>query len=435
MKYLPHFYGLAFALASFSQPVLAQDKQAETVKTQRVNSASLTLEQVISLGLEKSPVLQASSSRRQAAIAARDQASALPNPDISIEAENIFGGGAYEGTDAGEITYGVSQLIEMPGKRGNRMSVADAEAKKAVLDYTGQQLDLIQDINVAYAAAASSELRLRILEDEMDLATKILASVAAKVEAGKEPAIQKNKAQIELSSSRVALERAQREAKARIYTLARLVGIDGQDIEVLPDSLPQIVAPEALEYYQERLAYSPDIKAVAADVERAQSNLSFEKASAVPDPTLNVGVRDFREDGEQAFVAGVSFPFPVFNMNRAGIKRAGHQLNAAKLDQQGAVLSGEAALVDAYAEFSNAFSELVTLKESILPGAEEAFAFARTGYDAGKFNFLEVLDAQRTLFEVRKQLNDATLSYFTQRAVIERMAAINHPNSVTKKEK
>ena len=41
------------------------------------------------------------------------------------------------------------------------------------------------------------------------------------------------------------------------------------------------------------------------------------------------------------------------------------------------------------------------LRRTVLPAAEEAFGYAREGYREGKFSFLEVLDAQRTLFETR----------------------------------
>lgn len=414
----------AFLLATVALPAGAQDHK---------NTTLLTFEEAIAAGLEFSPGLSAASSREGAAVAARDQATAWPNPEVSIEAENIFGDGPYEGTDAAEITYGVSQLIEMPGKRGGRVSIADADRRKAAYQHGGSRLDLIRDIKVSYASSVSAEQRLHILEEERKLSAEVLESVAAKVEAGKEPPIQRNKAQIELAASRVAFERAQRDYRAQISALSILMGNRAKDFTLAPDSLPAVEAPQSLDYYLERLSSAPEIRDLDADIERAQSNLSLEKSSAMPDPTLSFGMRDDRDSGDRALVAGVSFPFPVFNLNRAGIQRAGHELNAAKMDQRGKIMSAEAELERVHAEFANAFSEVVTIKESMLPGAEEAFSFARTGYDAGKFNYLDVLDAQRTLFDVRKQLNDATLSYYTQRALIERMSSPDETQTASRK--
>ncbi|MEQ8737202.1 MAG: TolC family protein, partial [Hoeflea sp.] len=45
------------------------------------------------------------------------QASFLPNPELGLEVENVFGSGPYSGVDEADITLGVSQLIETGGKR------------------------------------------------------------------------------------------------------------------------------------------------------------------------------------------------------------------------------------------------------------------------------------------------------------------------------
>lgn len=396
--------------------------------------ATLALDQAIAWALEKSPVLGASVSRADAATASRSQAGALPNPEISIEAENIYGDGPYDGTGGAEITYGVSQLVELPGKRGNRVRVAEAEKAKIHYARDGARLDLIRDITIAYAELAAAQRDLDVLEQERILAGEVMDSVAAKVEAGKEPPIQKNKANIELSSSEIALDRARRALNTKRQTLKTLMGGDTGDFIIDPQTLPELAEPEPIDTYFSRLPQTPDARSFDADVMQAQSNLSLEKANAIPDPTLGFGVRQFREDDSQAFVAGVSFPLPVFNLNRAGIARAGHELNAAKLDQYGGRLSLESQLAAHYEEFVSAYREATALNNSVLPGAEEAFSFSRQGYDAGKFGYLEVLDTQRTLFQARRQANAAVLDYHRARAAIERMTA-QHAHETNKEVK
>lgn len=415
---------LALLLAVVSQPVMAQEP----------NSSPLTLEQAVNQALQSSPVLAASSSRADAATAATSQASALPNPEVSVEAENIFGDRPYDGTDAGEITYGVSQLIELPGKRSSRVQVADAERKRIHYSRDGIRLDLIRDVIIAYAEVVAAEQHLEILIDEHKLAAAVRDSVSAKVKAGKVPPIQKNKAEIELSTSDIALDRAQRQLTAKKNALSSLLGKDVKDINVSADSLPAMTEPETFEAYKSLLLQSPDLQALEADIEQAQSKFSLEKANAIPDPTFDIGVRQFREDDSQALVAGVSFPFPVFNLNRAGIKRAGHEMTAAKLERQSGQLSIETQLVEAYDDLVSGYRTAKALETTVLPGAEEAFAVAREGYNAGKFEYLEVLDAQRTLFETRKERNEAVLDYYRQKASIERLTAKHFDRSETTKE-
>jgi cobalt-zinc-cadmium efflux system outer membrane protein len=295
---------------------------------------------------------------------------------------------------------------------------------------------LIRDVIIAYAEVVAAEQQLEILMDEQELAAAVRDSVSAKVKAGKVPPIQKNKAEIELSTSDIALDRAKRQVIAKKNALSSLMGSDLKDIQVSADSLPAMTEPETLEAYKTLLLQSPDLQALEVDIDQAQSQFSLEKANAIPDPTFDIGVRQFREDDSQALVAGVSFPFPVFNLNRAGINRAGHEITAAKLDRQSGQLSIENQLVEAYDDLVSGYRTAKALETTVLPGAEEAFSVARQGYDAGKFEYLEVLDAQRTLFETRKERNAAVLDYYRQKASIERLTAKHfHTSETTKKEK
>ncbi len=416
---------LAAGFIALSLPAFAQEKPMP---------ATLALGQAIAWALEKSPVLAATGSRADAASANRSQAGALSNPELSIEAENIFGDDEFEGLDSAEITYGVEQLVELPGKRGSRVNIAESEIARSYLERDAAQLDLIRDVTIAYAELVAAQQELSILEEERGLAAEVRDSVAAKVEAGKEPPIQKNKAQIELSSSEIALDRARRMAIAKKQTLAALMGSDTAYFAVQPGSLPAVTEPEPLETYQAHVAQTPDVQTLEAGVTQAQAALSLEKANVLPDPTVSLGVKQFREDDSQAFVAGVSLPIPVFNINRAGIERAGHELNAAKLDQRSGQLSLQTTLIETYGNFTSAYREASALQTAVLPGAEEAFQFARGGYDAGKFGYLEVLDAQRTLFDARRQFNEAVLDYHQQRAALERLSALHANTQISNKE-
>jgi len=410
---------LSLPIAAMISPALAQEQKPPQVEKPPISI--LGLEQVVALALEKSPVLGASSARENAAVANRSQASALPNPSLSVEAENIYGD--YNGLSNAEITYGVSQLIELPGKRGSRVRIADAEKTKAHYNLDAVRLDLIRDVTIAYAELAAAQQAVAIFKEEYRLATEVRDSVGAKVQAGKEPPVQKNKAEIERSSSEIALERARRNLAAKRQALLSLMGGDTRDFVVSMKGLPPLTAPERLEEYRNRLSETPDTHLVSAEIDKARAGLTLEKANALPDPTVNVGLRDFRATNSQAFVVGLSIAFPVFNMNRAGIEKANHDLAAASLDQQSARLSFDAQLTGIYGDFINAYSEANALSKTVLPGAREAFSFARQGYEAGKFSYLEVLDAQRTLFDTHKQFNEAILDYHRQRAAIERITA------------
>jgi cobalt-zinc-cadmium efflux system outer membrane protein len=165
-----------------------------------------------------------------------------------------------------------------------------------------------------------------------------------------------------------------------------------------------------------------------------QSAVTLEEANRVPDPTLGGGVRYFNESNNQAFLVDVSLPLPVFDRNQGNILEARYQLAKAEAERRAAAVSVRTALAETHAELATAFTEASTLRDEALPGAQSAFDATREGYRQGKFQFLEVLDAQRTLFEVRGQYIEALATYHQAAAALERLlgeplSTLTHPSS------
>jgi len=84
-------------------------------------------------------------------------------------------------------------------------------------------------------------------------------------------------------------------------------------------------------------------------------------------------------------------------------------------------LQAEASLADACEALSSSYSEAAALKQSALPAARSAFDAAEEGFRQGKFDYLEVLDAQRTLVESRGQYIAALAEYHKSVAEVERL--------------
>jgi cobalt-zinc-cadmium efflux system outer membrane protein len=77
-------------------------------------------------------------------------------------------------------------------------------------------------------------------------------------------------------------------------------------------------------------------------------------------------------------------------------------------------------LAEAYLALSTAASEIDALKATVIPGAQSAFEAASEGYRQGKFGYLDVLDAQRTLFEARGQYVSSLATYHKALADLDR---------------
>ena len=74
-----------------------------------------------------------------------------------------------------------------------------------------------------------------------------------------------------------------------------------------------------------------------------------------------------------------------------------------------------------YNETKVAYSEANTLKNTVIPAMEEVFKAQQEGFRRGKFDYLEVLDAQRSFFESKKNMLDSLVSYHKGIADIKRL--------------
>lgn len=406
----------AAASAATATPAAAVSPTPQTLE--------LTLDAAIAKALAQSPRLKAFSSGVDVARGEYRQSSARQNPEVGIEAENVGGDGAYKGFDSAEVTYGVSQLIEIGGKISAREDIASKGLEIADLDYQAAALDLIRDVTTAYAATVAADENVRLAKEQKELAEDVLQSVSVRVGAAAAPLIQKSRAEVERSTAAIALDTAMRERDIARKDMAALLG-EEQLATTLDTTAFFATTTLNLTNVEEKLKTNPDVVKLNSGLEQSRNRLDLEQANAIPDPRVNVGVRDFRDTGDKAFVVGVSLPIPLLNANRGNIAKARGVVSRNELDNQQALLALQADVNRAKERMENAYLQSQTLKTQVMPSATKAFKLSREGYGAGRFPYLEVLDAQRSLFGVKQQHIAALKDYHTARATVERLTALH----------
>jgi cobalt-zinc-cadmium efflux system outer membrane protein len=85
----------------------------------------------------------------------------------------------------------------------------------------------------------------------------------------------------------------------------------------------------------------------------------------------------------------------------------------------------EAELVQAREEYAAARAQALALQDEILPGARSASG-GGTGFEHGKFGFLDVLDAQRTLLQAQSHYLATLADAHRAQAVIDRILGAAH---------
>ena len=70
-------------------------------------------------------------------------------------------------------------------------------------------------------------------------------------------------------------------------------------------------------------------------------------------------------------------------------------------EKRSAVTRLSTELSDAYQTVARAATEVHILRESVLPGAEKTIQSIQEGYQAGRFSYLDINEARRTLTAAR----------------------------------
>ncbi|MGH2769420.1 MAG: TolC family protein, partial [Actinomycetota bacterium] len=378
------------------------------------------LREVLALALKANPELAPFSREIRAREAGVLQARLFPNPELGVTAANL-GNAVLKDFDGPQATVSLSQLILLGGKRPRGIAVAGLDRDLAAWDYETKRMDVLTRVAQAFVEVLSAQEGLALANDLMALAERVVEAAAARVRAGKVSPVEETRARVTLASVKIEQARAALELEATRKRLAATWGSTIPRFQSAQGKLDQVLPIPTLEGLIRRLTQNPDLARWAAELAQRQAAIDLEESRAVPDLTVSLGVTQFTDTDDSALVAGVSIPLPVLNRNQGNIEAAHQRLTKAMEERRAAEVLITTALNSAYQSLAAAHAEVTTLRQEVLPGAQSAFEAVSRGYRLGKFGFLDVLDAQRTLFGAKAQYLRALASYHQAVAEVERL--------------
>ena len=391
-----------------------------------VNAAgNLTLKQALALTLRRNPELAAFSWDVRSADARASQARLWPNPEVNTQTEDIGGTKQSSGLSRSQTTVQLSQLIELGGKRGARVREASAGRELARLDYERKRLDVLRKTTQGFIDVLGAQERVRLAQENVDLVSGLIPDVRRRIEAGKASATEQTRIDVAVASARIDLDQAQRALRtAREHLTGQWDGVS-PDFDRAVGDLERVGSPSNVPRSAEEVSQNPEIARWQPEKERRAAALHLQEAEAVPNLTLSAGPRYISETGEWTQVIGFTLPLPFWNRNQGAILDARYQVAKAEDEKRGAVarISGE--LSDAYQTVARTANEVRILNESVLPGAQKTIAELQQGYEAGRFTYVDLNEARRTLAAARLQRLQALIDYHKSVADIE--ALTNRP--------
>jgi len=374
----------------------------------------MSLPEALSAAFANNPELAAAGREIGIAEGERRQAGLIPNPELAWEMEDT-----RRATRTSTVT--LSQPLELGGKRGARVAVAGAGQAIAQLDLERQRNSLRADVVQAYHAALRAQTGVELARQSQALTERGLRVVQGRVTAGQSSPVEVTRAQVQLAQAEAEVRRAETQRTVAYQALARLTGSPLATFDTLSTtSLSPGAAPSA-DALLGQLERTAEWRLAAAQVERGEASLGSEKALRIPNLTVSVGSQYSREDRERVNVVGLSMPLPLFDRNQGNVLAAARRADQARDLRNAVELRLRSETRSAVDQWRTAMQEVQAYDHTILPSAQQAVDTATRGFEMGKFAFLDVLDAQRTLIDARGLYLEALAAATDARAQVERI--------------
>ena len=384
-------------------------------------TGTINLRQVLTLALTHNPDLKAFSWAVRAGEAKTLQAGLRPNPELETEIEEFGGSGDLSGFSAIETTIQLGVPIDLGGVRRKQRQIAGLEAELAGWNYETARLDVLTQVNRAFIDVLAAQKVVTLNEELVRLAEQVFNTAKAQVEAGKVSPVQQLRTQVELVNSRIALEASKRGLEGARFVLAATWGSTSPTFEKVEGQFEMAKPIPTVEQLANRIFQNPNIARWTVEIAHRSAAIQLERSRRVPDLSIDGGMKHLSESGDVAFILGLSLPLPLFDRNQGAIREAEYNLAKVFEERKSAEVTVRTALATAYSALSAVASTVSSLKNEVLPSAQGTFDAVTEGYRIGKFDFLEMLDAQRTLFDVKGSYIDALAKYHRAVADVERL--------------
>ncbi len=368
------------------------------------SAAPLTLEQATRLALEANPTLAAARREVEATEGQLLQGSLRPNPEFVYQADDA-------GHAARSSTVELGLPIETGGKRDARVRAAGLGKEVALAELRGTELRVRASVVSAFFDVLAAQELQATAEDSLKLAQRATDITSKRVAAGKISPVEETRARVAEANARVALAQADSELRNARRRLSALWGNASPVFTIASGTLGELPPLPPADEVEQRLVSSPQLLRAQRELERRTSLVALEQSRTVPDVTLNLGVKRSVESSGQTALIGFKVPLPVSNRNQGNLLEALRREDKARDELQAARVGLASSALQALERVDARRQEAELLRNEVLPGARSAYDAAVIGFENGKFSFLEVLDAQRTLVAAKSQYLNAVANF------------------------
>lgn len=380
----------------------------------------LTIGRCLEISLQNNPLWLSAEQDYQASLARVRQAREIPQP--SLEFDSDLQPRLFDFRGSGESYLGLSQTLELPGRRALRGRIASLESREVLADRDLLRLEIVFQVKEAFYAVLLADEKRKYAAQDLELARDFLDKAAAKFEAGDVARVEVVRAGVEASKAATAVKLAETDtllAKSRLnYLLGRAkmepLALRG---ELVRPPLP--IDPDDL--VRRAVRARPEAERARAGMAKEEKRKTEAALSYLPD--IDLGLSRHRIEGQATtWDLTLSVPVPLFFWQPARGRMAEAKANLLALRRRAEDLANRIALEvqEASLNARAAEEQIAVFQKDILVRAEESYELIGFSFQEGEIGGIELIDARRTLLELRKAYADALYGYRITLAALER---------------
>ena len=274
------------------------------------------------------------------------------------------------------------------------------------------QITLVSNIAQSYANLSYSLAQLELASKTYESRKESLFITTKRFEAGIDDKLASLQASASLEDANLAMLNAQSSVLTARNSLQYLVGSPIPSNLLPTPSVTNITNQQIFNagLPSELLRYRPDVLQAEYNLKAAGANIEVARASYFPSISLasSVGVssgslNDLFSSGSVGWSFGPNISVPIFD---AGSLDANYDV--ARIEREQTLAAYESSIQTAFREVSDVLATRATLGDQIdaqyrlQDNYEQTYNIANARFKAGISNYLDVLDAQRSLFSTQQ---------------------------------
>ena len=361
------------------------------------SSQNLTLEQAIAKAEQYQQGLDVWNTQQKITTANIKQAKLWVNPELSITQTG------FDSDQDKELEIGISQRLDVFGERKSAQKLAYIAQDQMALKQRIYQAQLELAVKYLWSQLAIFELEKNIIREQLNVSEDNFNAIQKRYQAGSVAQVDVDRARLSHAENVRLFQQADLQLQIATQQLSNLWGDADKSIHIglSPQSLwPSSTHQQVQQYLSENLME----KSRQLQVLEAKATVDQLKASARPNPTVNVGMnrtKSIETSTENALVIGVSIPLNIFNRQQYGVEIA--QAKQGLLEKQQEFYLKQNALQIGYilTELQGLEVQFKAVDQSQIPLATQVQRKTLLGFSAGKFAVTDVQQATLQLQEVR----------------------------------